>query len=174
VVLGVVAGLEEERASGGGPSAESVVAARGAMAGPLAALGEAFFWNTWLPVCLAAALAWAAARPEHLCWAPVIFLGLFNAAHLGVRALGLRLGYRWKSAVVSRLAFLRLQKVLPFLAVLGAVLALAAAALAPVAGGPATGVGVTVLFLGILRLGVRPFHLALATAGVSVALAALT
>jgi len=49
VLLGVVAGLEEDRAEGRGPSMENILDARSAMSGPLAALGETFFWGTWLP-----------------------------------------------------------------------------------------------------------------------------
>ena len=64
VLLGVVAGLEEEKARGE-RTADEVLAVRSAMAGPLAAIGEGFFWGTWLPFSLAVAGVAGMAFPHH-------------------------------------------------------------------------------------------------------------
>lgn len=166
VLLGVVAGLEEERARGE-RSTEDVLATRSAMAGPLSAIGEGFFWGTWLPFSVAVAGAAGMAFPNHAGDVAMMFLLLFNAAHLGARISGFYLGYRFKTQVVGKLALLRLQRGIVAVTALGA--ALAAVRLGV---GPA---GVTLkpflwagVFWGFLRLGLRPSVLAAGTAGVCV------
>ena len=120
VVLGVVAGLETDRARGNGPSGEAIAAARSAMAGPLAALGEAFFWSLWRPLSFLAAMALAWAHPGHPGRIVLSFLVIYNLLHLGARWQGLRGGFRWRTDVVPRLAPLRLQRVLTVAAAAGA------------------------------------------------------
>lgn len=170
VLLGVVAGLEEDRSEGRGPSVENILAARSAMSGPLAALGETFFWGTWLPFSLVATLALGMLGPAWFMGSPLLFLAFFNAPHLASRAVGLWWGYRWKSQVASHLAPLKIQTILPFLAVIGMGLALLR-----VGGGLVDGLAGPSAFLwvgffwGILRLGVRPSFIAMGVAGVSVA-----
>lgn len=166
VLLGVVAGLEEERARGE-RSTEEVLAARSAMAGPLAAIGEGFFWGTWLPFCLAVAGVAGMAFPNHAVDVALIFLLLFNAPHLGARVSGFYLGYRYKTQVVGKLALLRVQRAMVGLTVLGAGLAAFRLAVGPVgvALKPFLWAGV---FWGFLRLGLRPSVLAAGTAAVCV------
>jgi PTS system mannose-specific IID component len=89
VVLGVVAGLETDRARGNGPSGEAIAAARSAMAGPLAALGEAFFWSLWRPLSFLAAMALAWAHPGRPGRIVLSFLVIYNLLHLGARWQGL-------------------------------------------------------------------------------------
>lgn len=170
VLLGVVAGLEEDRSEGRGPSTESVLAARSAMSGPLAALGETFFWGTWLPFSLVATLIVGRLGPGWTMVSAVLFLILFNGPHLVVRAVGLWLGYRWKSEVVAHLAPLRIQSLLPLLAVIGMALVLFQAGAVPLKG---ESVSMSLLwvgfFWGVLRLGVRPSYVAMGVAGSCVA-----
>ncbi len=170
VLLGVVAGLEEDRSEGRGPSTETILAARSAMSGPLAALGETFFWGTWLPFALVVTLFLGRLGPGWMMGSAAVFLVLFNTLHLGVRAVGLWLGYRWKSEVVAHLAPLRIQSLLPMLAVVGMVLVLIQAGAVPLKG---ESVLVSLLwvgfFWGVLRLGVRPSYVAMGVAGACVA-----
>ncbi len=175
VLLGVVAGLEEERsevggAGGRGPSVENILAARSAMSGPLAALGETFFWGTWLPFSLVATLVLGMLGPQWAMGAPLLFLLLFNVPHLASRAVGLWWGYRWKSQVVSHLAPLKIQSILPLLAVIGMGLVLVRVGGSPFKGmtGPLSFLWVG-FFWGILRLGVRPSFIAMGVTGASVA-----
>lgn len=166
VLLGVVAGLEEERARGE-RSMEDVLAARSAMAGPLAAIGEGFFWNTWLPFSLAVAGVAGMAFPNHAGDVALMFLVLFNAPHLGARISGFYLGHRFKTQVVGTLALLRLQKAIVAVTAMGAALAALRLAVGPagVALKPFLWAGV---FWGFLRLGLRPSVLAAGTAAVCV------
>lgn len=170
VLLGVVAGMEEDRSEGRGPRLESVLAARSAMSGPLAALGETFFWGTWLPFSLAATLFLGMGGPSWGLASPILFLVLFNAPHLGVRAVGLWLGYRWKSDVVARLLPLRIQTLLPLVAGIGMVLVVLRMGLVPLHGQSVIrGLLWTGFFWGALRLGVRPSFVAMGLAGACVA-----
>lgn len=166
VALGVTAGLEEDRVREGG-SADSVSTVRTAMAGPLAAIGESFFWGTWFPFSLALTMLIGAFHPR---WTLVlVFLGVYNAAHLLARVGGFYLGYRWRAGIVVRLAALRLQRVTLVLAATG--MALVAARLVVLAGAEKNmvlGFLWAFFFWGVLRLGVRPSLIAAGTAAASV------
>lgn len=170
VLIGVVVGLEEDRSLGQGPSSEVILSARSAMSGPLAALGEGFFWGTWLPFCLAVALVAGTFRPSCVNGAPILFLLLFNLPHVVVRGAGLWLGYRWKTEVVRHLASVRVQVLLPLVAALGMGLVLLRGGLVPLRGFSTVQSFLWVgLFWGTLKLGVRPSILAMGVAGAAVA-----
>ncbi len=95
IILGVVAGLEERRGEDPTLSTEAILTAKKSMSGPLSALGETIFWATLRPLFLVgAALAGALFIRRGWWLTPVIYLLVFNAAHVGVKAVGLREGYR--------------------------------------------------------------------------------
>ncbi|MBP9128197.1 MAG: PTS mannose/fructose/sorbose transporter family subunit IID [Elusimicrobia bacterium] len=172
ILIGVVAGLETDLAEGRGPKRDAILTARSAMSGPLSALGESFFWGTWLPFCAVFCWVLNGSAIRSTGWTIVLFVGLFNLPHLWVRSVGLWLGYRWKTEVVPHLVLFRVQKMLPYLAVGG--MALAVWQAASIASGETTvvqGLLWTVFFWGTLRLGVRPSFVALAVAGLSMAFA---
>jgi mannose/fructose/N-acetylgalactosamine-specific phosphotransferase system component IID len=169
-LLGVVAGMEEDRSEGNGLSTDTILVARSAMSGPLAALGEIFFWGTWLPFSLVFTLCAGMAGPAWLLASPLVYLIVFNIPHLFVRAMGVWLGYRWKLNVVSHLLPLRIQAFFPVVAVVGIGLVLFRIGFAPLTGIPVlTGFLWVIFFWGVLRLGVRPSYVALGVAGGSVA-----
>lgn len=66
---------------------------RTALCGPLGSVGDRVVWARWLPFCSAVALlAYALdASPGAVL---LIFLALYNVGHLGLRAWGLRAGWR--------------------------------------------------------------------------------
>jgi mannose PTS system EIID component len=124
LILGVVAGMEEE-----GARREQVQAAKKSMSGPLAALGDTVFWATLRP--LAAVLAVAvglAAGPDSGWVVPALFLALYNLLHLPARAGGLALGYRMRSDVIRVLMRLNVQRVVRGAYLLGAGVSLGAIA----------------------------------------------
>jgi PTS system mannose-specific IID component len=91
VALGVVAGLEEQRAAGGGPDAAGMTRIKSALGSSLAALGDRLFWMTLRPfaACLGAIVALTSlARGALVLWV------CYNAVHLTVRFLGVGWGYR--------------------------------------------------------------------------------
>lgn len=66
---------------------------RVAATGPLGSVGDRLIWAGWLPCCSAIALlAFALGAGP---WTVVLlFLGLYNVVHVGLRAWGLRAGWR--------------------------------------------------------------------------------
>jgi PTS system mannose-specific IID component len=110
-ILGAVIRMEEERQQL--PRArqkqkeEEISALKVGMMGPIAGMGDNLFWATIRPYCalLGVILVLTKAFPmEGQYWVvPVIFLGVFNIAHLGVRWKGFIQGYRRGDQVVLTL-----------------------------------------------------------------------
>lgn len=96
-ILGGAARLEEEVAAGR-KTPEQVQAFRDALASPLAAIGDAFFWNALRPAC---ALLAALSYPTVGLWAIGIFLGLYNVVHLSVRIWLFVIGYTRAEGLVA-------------------------------------------------------------------------
>ncbi len=64
---------------------------RTALCGPLGSCGDRLVWAAWLPLCsLVALAAWGLGAGPAL--VVVLFLGLYNLGHVGVRAWGLHVG----------------------------------------------------------------------------------
>ena len=103
VAAAIVGGVlfHEERIARGEERPEAVVAFKAALMGPLAALGDGFFWLSLRPAvgALAAALV-----PVIFAWAAVVYLVLYNLVHLTLRAWLFALGYRLGDRLVERLA----------------------------------------------------------------------
>jgi PTS system mannose-specific IID component len=95
VAAAIVGGVlfHEERVARGEESPELVVKFKSALMGPLAALGDGFFWLSLRP---AVGALCAALVPLLHAWAAVLFLVLYNLVHLTLRGrlywLGLSLG----------------------------------------------------------------------------------
>jgi mannose PTS system EIID component len=102
VAAAIVGGVlfHEQRIARGEESPDKVVAFKAALMGPLAALGDGFFWLSLKP---AVGALCAALVPVLEVWAAVLFLVLYNLVHLTLRArlywLGLTLGDRLVEAV---------------------------------------------------------------------------
>jgi PTS system mannose-specific IID component len=102
VAAAIVGGVlyHEQRIAQGEEPPDRVVAFKSALMGPLAALGDGFFWLSLKP---AVGAVCAALVPVLHAWAAVLFLVLYNLVHLTLRArlfwLGLSLGDRLVEAV---------------------------------------------------------------------------
>jgi len=98
IVGGVV--FHEERIARGEETPDKVVAFKAALMGPLAALGDGFFWLSLKP---AAGAVGAALVPLLGLWAVPVFLVFYNLVHMLLRVrlywLGLTLGDRLVEAV---------------------------------------------------------------------------
>ncbi|MFN3198524.1 MAG: PTS system mannose/fructose/sorbose family transporter subunit IID [Bradymonadia bacterium] len=68
--------------------------------GPLAAIGDAFFWASLKPMAAAIAVAGVLAGLQ---WAPVIFLLVYNVFHLGLRVYGLWAGFHEGENVIQKI-----------------------------------------------------------------------
>lgn len=88
VAVGALARVELD-----GEPADRIERFRTALAGPLGSVGDRLIWAGWLPLC-----SWIALAVFGLGAGPVVvllvFLGLYNAGHLALRAWGLRVGWR--------------------------------------------------------------------------------
>ena len=119
-VLGAVIRMEEEKQQL--PRArqkqkeEEISALKVGMMGPIAGMGDNLFWATIRPYCalLGVVLVLTKAFPmQGQYWiVPVIFLAMFNIAHLGVRWNGFRQGYKRGDQVVLTLRQYGFQKVI--------------------------------------------------------------
>ena len=95
VAAAILGGIlfHEERLARGEGSVERVTAFKAALMGPLAALGDGFFWLSLRP---AVGALCAALVPLLGAWAALLFLLLYNAVHLSLRAwlffLGMKMG----------------------------------------------------------------------------------
>jgi len=88
MAVGALARMERDGAEG-----EEIRRVRRALIGPLGAAGDRMVWTGWRPTCLLAAVAayTLGAGP----WAAVLlFLSLYNAGHLVLRAWAFRRGWR--------------------------------------------------------------------------------
>jgi PTS system mannose-specific IID component len=147
-----------------GADAERADALRATLAAPFAAIGDTFFWGVLRPFC---GLLGALACLHGHTWGPLLFLGLYNAAHLPLRALGFHVGLTRGDGVIEavrRLSLLRVAAVqrlaaAVFLALLVARTPLPATGVAP--GLPLAFVALAVALAGaaLLRRGMSPLLL---------------
>ncbi len=148
-ILGGVLHHERRIARGEEPP-DRVVAFKAALMGPLAALGDGFFWLSLRP---AVGAACAALVPWLGAWAALLFVVLYNTVHLVLRARFYRMGLLLGDGVLTALGAerlpvwgTRLRHVAAACAGgLAAGLAAQFGAQQPGAGGPLLGVGCLVL-----------------------------
>lgn len=95
----------ERRVARGEEPPDRVVAFKAALMGPLAALGDGFFWLSLRP---AVGAACAALVPWLGAWAALLFVVLYNTVHLVLRARFYRLGLLLGDGVLSALGAERL------------------------------------------------------------------
>ena len=132
VALGVVAGLEEQRAAGEAVDAETVSHVKGVLGSALAAIGDRLFWLTLRPwvACLGVLFAlsggWQGALVLWLC---------YNAAHQGLRWRGVVWGYRGGPGVLGAGLRESLERLVSRLGVTGAALTGVVVAMLLVPGG---------------------------------------
>lgn len=111
LALGVVAGLEEDRAREGRIRSEEILAIKRAMSGPLAAIGEMMFWNTLRPTLLVVmAVIGVVFSVQSPGWLALAFLALFNSTQLAMTGTGLYLGYRQRQHITAWLGRWKVQR----------------------------------------------------------------
>ena len=107
-ILGMVAKLEEQIAAGSEEVEEkSVESIKGALMGPLAGIGDSFFWGAWRPITAGIAIPFAM---QGNIIAPFIFLVLFNIPHILVRWYGTFWGYELGDQFINELEGLQIKK----------------------------------------------------------------
>jgi mannose PTS system EIID component len=98
VAVGSLARAELERAPAG-----QIERFRTALCGPLGSVGDRLVWAGWLPFCSLLALAAFGLGAGPLV-VLLIFLGLYNVGHIGLRVWGLRVGWTHGMRVAAALA----------------------------------------------------------------------
>ena len=106
VAAGIIGGVlfHELRIADGEATAEQVSAFKRALMGPLAAMGDSFFWLSLKPACGALAVA---SVPWLGAWSALVFLGLYNIVHLTARAYLFSLGLRTGPSMLEQVGRLR-------------------------------------------------------------------
>ena len=119
VALGVVAGMEEQRAQGGSVDADQVARVKGVLGSALAALGDRLFWFTLRPFAACVGLLLAVGGS----WFGAVALWLvYNLVHLGMRWRGVGWGYRAGPAVLAEGLRPALERLINRVATLGSLL----------------------------------------------------
>ncbi|MBX7113867.1 MAG: PTS system mannose/fructose/sorbose family transporter subunit IID [Myxococcaceae bacterium] len=103
VAAAIVGGIlfHEEQVALGKEAPETVVSFKSSLMGPLAALGDGFFWLSLKPAVGALSVVtvpWLGA------WSAALFIGLYNLVHLSTRAWLFVQGYRYGDGVVEKLS----------------------------------------------------------------------
>jgi mannose/fructose/N-acetylgalactosamine-specific phosphotransferase system component IID len=110
-ILGAVIRMEKERAeetkSRQRQKEDEINALKVGMMGPLAAMGDNLFWATIRPYCGLLAVTLVLSKSVLVSgqyWiVPLLFLAVYNVAHLGLRLIGFLQGYRKGDQVVLSL-----------------------------------------------------------------------
>jgi len=179
-ILGAVARMEQDRASGRN-SSEDVSSLKTALMAPLGALGDSFFWGALKPFSAVVAVSLLMANAW---WAPFFFLILFNIVHVGLRVEMLFHGFMSAGDAAELIAHYHLAKMAKLfktvaLTVLGGILGMLPtwrlefkmALPLPGAVSAAAGLLATLCLVAILRRGGSPIKLMLGLAALCLALA---
>lgn len=179
-VLGAIARLEQDRASGCDTNA-NIQCVKTTLMAPLGALGDSFFWGALKPLSAVVATALFIMGAW---WAPILFLIMYNIGHLGLRTAVLFWGYASRGDamdLLNRFHFTKFAKLFKVttLAVAGGIVGMLPdwqAVFRPQAvlhGFPLAlaGMAITLVLITILRRNVSPVQLMLGLAACCLALA---
>jgi PTS system mannose-specific IID component len=116
LALGAAGALEEQRAAGDGPDADSMTRVKGVLGSALAALGDRLFWFTLRPFAAALGVLLAAGGSP---WGAAAMWCCYDSLHLTLRLTGVGIGYRAGPAVLGGALRTRLETVVRRLALIG-------------------------------------------------------
>jgi len=106
-IIGLTIAKEEENVREKGVLIQQISTLKKSMFGPLAVLGDSFFWAGIRPFF---SLLGSILALSMDIWGPIIFLLLYNLVHLSTRFLAILMGYRFKEGVVGEIKKLPLQR----------------------------------------------------------------
>lgn len=106
LAIGIIIKMEEDVAAGH-LTIENRINMSASLNRALATLGDAFFWNSWLPLCCLTAV-WACLSLGRW-WAPLILPILFCLLALPIRLGGLYWGYRQGDKIINFIYKLKIQ-----------------------------------------------------------------
>ncbi len=100
LILGITVAMEEKNSRENGREAASVDNVKASLMGPLAGLGDSFFWGTLR--LIATGVGTSLALKGNIL-GPILFLLIFNVPHIAVRYLFTRWGYVLGTGVLQRI-----------------------------------------------------------------------
>lgn len=100
-IFGVSLAMEEKMVQGGEVDGHAISSIKVAMMGPLAGIGDSFFWFTLFPVC--AGIGVSLSQGGSIL-GPLAFLVLFNIFNLGTRYFGLIYGYKFGGSFIEKIS----------------------------------------------------------------------
>lgn len=100
-IMGVSVAMEEKMAQDHTVDGNAISSVKVAMMGPLAGIGDSFFWFTLFPIC--AGIGVSLSEGGNIL-GPLVFLLLFNIFNIGTRWLGLKYGYRFGTEFVQKIS----------------------------------------------------------------------
>ena len=100
-IMGVSVAMEEKLARDHSVDGNAISAAKVAMMGPLAGIGDSFFWFTWFPIC--AGIGVSLSEGGNIL-GPIVFLLLFNTLNIATRWFGLKYGYHFGNEFVEKIS----------------------------------------------------------------------
>lgn len=100
LILGITAAMEEKNRHGGGMDSASIDNVKASLMGPLAGLGDSFFWGTLR--LIATGIGTSLALKGNIL-GPILFVLIFNVPHILVRWLFTRWGYVLGTGVLQRI-----------------------------------------------------------------------
>ena len=110
ILVGISLWQEEKNAATGDALSQEIPSVKSRMAGPIAAIGDSFFWGAWRPFCALGAVVLIIFTQARSLWPCVLFLAVYNSIHLLVRWKGLSDSYQKGTAVVHMLGRMQLQR----------------------------------------------------------------
>ncbi|MDI6642082.1 MAG: PTS system mannose/fructose/sorbose family transporter subunit IID, partial [Elusimicrobiota bacterium] len=130
ILVGLTVALEEQLATGNkSVTVDEIKTFKSNMSGPLAALGDTFFWATLRPFCalivVCFTLCFIKSLTANQIWLLLlVFLIVYNSIHFAVRYLGLLKGYQLKTKVVTVIAKLKTQNIINAIRIVGLIIAI--------------------------------------------------
>ncbi len=114
IILGLTMSMEKDHASGQGVRVEEILSVKRNMAGPLAAIGDNFFWGTWRPfvgtLAVGLAIVFSGNRLLNGSWlVPVFFVSFYNLLSMGFRFWSLKISFNYREQIIKDIAGLQLQ-----------------------------------------------------------------
>ncbi|MEK6645398.1 MAG: PTS system mannose/fructose/sorbose family transporter subunit IID [Candidatus Firestonebacteria bacterium] len=126
IILGVILKKEEEIACGTEENTKVIDDIKSNMMGPLAALGDSFFWSAWRPLIALLGTTITMLSVKNQCsiiLGPVVFLIIYNIPHFYLRCIGFIKAYNSGLGIISTIRNLNIQKLVERLYLIGAIMA---------------------------------------------------
>ena len=127
IIIAMVVNCENNIASGKEQNIKKPDMIKSVMAGPVAAIGDSFFWGTWRPfvsfvAILLIILSMNMFSINFLWVAPVIFIVLYNVVHLAFRYWSLVISFRLDDKMIKLVSKLEIKFIEDIFKIIGLII----------------------------------------------------